>query len=89
MPSAACTVTALAGKVWSGVEVASTIRSIDWASISAAASAARAAAMAMSDVVSPSAAMCRSRMPVRCVIQSSLVSTICDSSALLSTRLGR
>ena len=27
MPSAACTVTAVAGKVWSGVAVASTIRS--------------------------------------------------------------
>ena len=89
MPSPACTATALAGKVLSGVEVASTIRSIDWASTPAAASAARAACSAMSEVVSPSAAMWRSRMPVRCVIHSSEVSTICDSSALLRTRLGR
>jgi hypothetical protein len=75
--------------VLSGVEVASTTRSIDCASTPAAASAARAAASAMSDVVSPSAAMRRSRMPVRCMIHSSEVSTIRDRSALLSTRLGR
>ena len=43
MPSSACTETALAGKVLSGVEVASTIRSIDCASTWACASAARAA----------------------------------------------
>ena len=43
MPSPACTETAVAGKVLSGVEVASTIRSIDCASTPAAASAARAA----------------------------------------------
>ena len=53
------------------------------------ASAARAACNAMSEVVSPSAAMWRSRMPVRCVIHSSEVSTIRDSSALVRTRLGR
>ena len=32
MPRAACTDTAVAGKVWSGVEVARTIRSIEFAS---------------------------------------------------------
>ncbi len=65
MPSAACTVTALAGKVWSGVDVASTIRSIDDASTLAAASAAFAASTAMSEVNSPVAASRRSWMPVR------------------------
>ncbi len=40
MPSPACTVTALAGNVLSGVAVASTIRSIDGASSADAASAA-------------------------------------------------
>jgi hypothetical protein len=89
MPRPAWTETAVAGKVLSGVEVASTIKSIDWASTPAAASAARAAASAMSEVVSPFAAMRRSRMPVRCVIQSSEVSTIRDNSALVRTRLGR
>jgi len=43
MPSSACTATAVAGKVLSGVEVASTMRSIDCASTPALASAARAA----------------------------------------------
>ena len=75
MPSVACTVTAVAGKVLSGVEVASTIRSIVGASTCASASAARAAAIARSEVSSPSAAMWRSRMPVRCTIHSSEVST--------------
>ncbi len=88
-PSPACTDTADAGNVLSGVEVASTIRSIDCASTPAAVSAARAAASAMSAVVSPFAAMRRSRMPVRCVIHSSEVSTIRDNSVLLRTRVGK
>ena len=46
MPSAAWTGTAVAGKVLSGVEVASTMRSIDCASTLASASAARAARIA-------------------------------------------
>ena len=46
MPSPFCTATAVAGKVLSGVEVPSTIRSIDCASIPASANAARAALMA-------------------------------------------
>jgi hypothetical protein len=71
------------------VEVASTIKSIDCASAPEAVSAARAAASAMSEVVSPFAAMCRWRIPVRCVIHSSEVSTIPDNSALVRTRLGR
>jgi hypothetical protein len=89
MPRPAWTETAAAGKVLSGVEVASTIRSIDCASTPAAVSASRAAAIARSDVFSPSAAMWRSRIPVRCVIHSSEVSTIRDSSELGRTRRGR
>ena len=72
-----------AGKVLSGVEVASTIRSIDCASIPALASAARAAWIARSEVNSPSAAMWRCRMPVRCTIHSSEVSIRAASSALV------
>ena len=50
MPSAACTVTAVAGKVLSGVDVASTMRSMLVGSMSPEASAARAAATARSEV---------------------------------------
>ena len=39
--------------------------------------------------VSPGAAMRRSWMPVRCTIHSSDVSTVCASSVLVRTRLGR
>ncbi len=60
MPSPFWTATAVAGKVLSGVEVASTIRSIDCASTPALASAARAALIARCEVNSPSAAMWRS-----------------------------
>jgi hypothetical protein len=89
MPRPACTVTAVAGKVWSGVEVASTIRSMLEASTWALISAARAACSARSEVSSPAAAMWRSRMPVRCTIHSSVVSTERASSSLLRTRAGR
>ena len=57
--------TAVAGKVLSGVEVASTIRSICCASMPAWSSAARAALIARCEVNSPSAAMWRCRIPVR------------------------
>jgi hypothetical protein len=89
MPRPACTVTAVAGKVWSGVEVASTIRSIELASTRALASAARAACSARSEVSSPAAAIWRSRMPVRCTIHSSVVCTDFASSSLLRIRAGR
>ena len=52
-------------------------------------SARRAAAVARSEVSSPSAAMWRWRMPVRAAIHSSLVSTIFDRSSLVSTLSGR
>jgi hypothetical protein len=56
-PSACWTIVAVAGKVWSGVAVASTIRSMLDASIPAASIARRAARMASDDVVSPSPAI--------------------------------
>ena len=43
---------------------------------------------ARSDVATPGSTMCRSRMPVRCRIHSSVVSTIFSRSALVSTRGG-
>ena len=55
MPSRACTVVAVAGKVSSGVVVAQTIRSSSPASMPASRSAARAASSARSEVFSPSA----------------------------------
>src|SRR6476661_2566790 len=82
MPSPFCTATAVAGKVLSGVEVASTIRSIAWASSPACSSAARAALIARCEVNSPSAAIWRCRMPVRCTIHSSEVSIRAANSAL-------
>ena len=63
---------ALAGKVWSGVAVASTIRPILPASTPAAASALLAASVASVAVVSPSPAMWRASMPVRSTIHSSV-----------------
>jgi hypothetical protein len=89
MPSAAWIATALEGNVLSGVEVAQMMRSISCASILACANAARAAAMPRSEVISPSAAIWRSRMPVRCTIHSSEVSTVRARSALVTVRCGR
>jgi hypothetical protein len=76
MPIASCTRTAVAGIVRSGVQVASTIRSTSAPLMPACFSAAVAAPIARSDVCSPSAAIRRSLMPVRCVIHSSVVSTM-------------
>ena len=89
IPMALCTFTAAEGNVWSGVAVA-TIR----ASMSApvrppSASAPRAAAIARSEVSSPSAAKCRRSMPVRVRIHSSEVSRVRANSAFSTTRAGR
>src|SRR4051812_22746757 len=72
----------------SGVEVASTMRSMSAALRPAASSALRAAERARSLVNSPSAAIWRWRMPVRETIHSSLVSTRDSSSLLVTTRSG-
>ena len=55
----------------------------------ALASAARAALSARSEVNSPGAAIWRSRMPVRCTIHSSVVSTERARSSLVRMRLGQ
>ena len=64
-------------------------QSIDCASIPASASAARAALIARCEVNSPSAAMWRCRMPVRCTIHSSEVSIRAASSALVRICRGK
>ena len=56
---------------------------------SARAIALTAASLPRSDVATPGSAMCRSRMPVRCTIHSSDVSTIRDRSSLVRHRAGR
>ena len=72
----------------SGVTVATISRSSDVASTPAIASARRAAGIARSEIASPSAAIRRSRIPVRSRIHSSEVSTSRDSSSFVSTRSG-
>ena len=73
----------------SGVEVATTIRSTSALVRPALASAQRHASSARSLVDSWSAAMWRSRMPVRSTIHASLVSTTDASSALVMIFSGR
>src|ERR1700680_4790107 len=70
-------------------EGASTIRSIDCASIPASARAARAAWTAKCEVNSPSAAMWRCLIPVRCTIHSSEVSIRTARLALVRICRGR
>jgi len=82
------TLTAVAGMGLSPVTVPTMIMSRSDALRPADSRAARAAAAAMSLVFSPSAAMRRSRMPVRSVIHASDVSTNFSRSALVSTLAG-
>ena len=89
MPIALCTLTAAEGKVWSGVAVATISASMSAPVSPPSASAARAAAVARSEVSSPSAAKCRRSMPVRVRIHSSEVSSVCANSAFSTTRAGR
>ena len=89
MPSRACNLTAVDGKVSSGVAVASTIRSRSLPLMPARSRARRAAWNARSDVSSPSAAMRRSPIPVRCRIQESDVLSRVASSSLVTIRSGR
>ena len=89
MPMALCTLTAVAGKVWSGVAVATISVSMSAPLSPASASAARAAAVARSEVISPSEAKWRRSMPVRVRIHSSEVSRVALNSAFSTTRAGR
>ena len=72
----------------SGVTVPTMITSMSSGVRPAFAIASRAAIVARSLVATPGSTMCRSRMPVRCMIHSSVVSTIFSRSALVSTRGG-
>ena len=72
----------------SGVTVATISRSISRASRPAISSALRHAGSERSDIASVSAAIRRSRIPVRSRIHSSFVSTIVASSSFVTTRSG-
>jgi hypothetical protein len=72
----------------SGVVVPTTMKSMSSGVSPARAIAFRDASTARSDVPTPASTMWRCLMPVRCMIQSSLVSTIFSRSALVSTRGG-
>ena len=89
MPMPLCTLAAVAGKVRSGVAVATITASMSAPVRPVSASAARAAAVARSEVISPSAAKCRRSMPVRVRIHSSEVSRLAANSAFSTTRAGR
>src|SRR2546428_9572126 len=88
-PSLSWTMQAVAGIGMSGVTVAQMIRSTWEARRPAELSACSAARVANWDMYSSSAAICRSRMPVREAIHSSDVSTIFSRSAFVRTRSGR
>ena len=79
---------AVAGKVLSGVTVATMTKSISEFLMPAFSIAVSAASYDKSQVVSPSAAIWRLLMPVRVLIHSSLVSTIFDKSSLVSILAG-
>ena len=72
----------------SGVVVQTTMKSMSAGVSPACAMVVSAASFARSDVAMPGSTMWRSRMPVRCWIHSSLVSTIFSRSAFVSTRGG-
>jgi len=88
-PNASCTRLAVEGNAYSGVAVATMTRSICEGNTCATSSASRAARMARVAVLSRSpATTCRSLMPVRDTIHSSVVSTTRARSALVSTFSG-
>mmetsp|Transcript_58163 Transcript_58163/g.138451 ORF Transcript_58163/g.138451 Transcript_58163/m.138451 type:complete len:209 (+) Transcript_58163:632-1258(+) len=72
----------------SGVEVARITSSTSSGSMPAESNACLAASTEMDARLSPAPTTHRRRMPVRCVIHSSLVSTISDKSSLLTTASG-
>ena len=72
----------------SGVTVATIRRSTSVPSLPACSSAWRAAGSERSESACESAAIRRSRMPVRSMIHSSDVSTSCESSSFVTTRSG-
>ena len=89
IPKLCCTRHAVAGVNISGVNVATIIRSRSCAETFASSSARRAASVASVAVESVGPAIRRSCIPVRCTIQSLVVSTIFSRSAFVSRRSGR
>src|SRR5881398_1468440 len=87
-PSSRSRNTPLPGSKWSGVQVQYTMQSRSEGLSEALASAFRVAARARLAPVSPSETQCRVRIPERCLIHSSEVSIIRDSSSLVTTRSG-
>ena len=87
-PSWCWTWQATVGMRWSAVSVPTTIRSMSAGPTPASSMARSAAARARSELFSSSATKRRSRMPVRWVIHSSLVSMMRAKSSLLITRSG-
>ena len=88
-PSFCCRNTAVAGIGMSGVMVPTMIMSRSWAETPAAFSALSAAKQARSLVTIPSGVTRRSLIPVRSVIQASVVSTIFSRSRFVRTISGR
>ncbi len=88
-PSLSWTRQAVAGKIMSGVIVATMMSSTSVGSRPRRSRASRAARTARSLVAVPGSARRRSRIPVRVRIHSSDVSTIFSRSALVTTRSGR
>ena len=87
-PSWSARIAEVEGNIMSGVTVATIRRSTSVPSLPACSSACRAAGIERSESACESAAMRRSRMPVRSMIHSSDVSTICASSSFVITRSG-
>src|SRR6059058_5895376 len=87
-PSSRSRNTPLPGSKCSGVQVQYTMQSRSEGLSEARASAFRVAARARLAPVSPSETQCRVRIPERCLIHSSEVSIIRDSSSLVTTRSG-
>src|SRR5216117_690027 len=87
-PSSRSRNTPLPGSKWSGVQVQYTMQSRSEGLSEALASAFRVAARARLAPVSPSETQCRVRIPERCLIHSSEVSIIRESSSLVTTRSG-
>jgi hypothetical protein len=87
-PICLCTMHAVDGKNMSGVAVATIITSISSGPRPASLMALRAASVARSDVAVLSSALCLLDIPVRSLIQVSLVSTIFSRSRLVSVPSG-
>ena len=87
-PILVCTRHAVLGNIMSGVTVPTTMKPMSSGVRPAFAMALIAASLPRSEVLTPGSTMCLSRMPVRCRIHSSLVSTSFSRSALVNTRGG-